>query len=145
MQLGADQNYIINNLNKNKSITTLNLWGRILARLKQDTHYKLAWSLISQTDFQKSGGSIEDLEGVVYELLSRSPQIKTTILLYETPAGTINGEIYTSPNYNALELSSPWQGTGSRNKAHFQLSENKLISAEQLVVNQIRELIRPLH
>ncbi|HRY63284.1 MAG TPA: hypothetical protein P5267_01610, partial [Patescibacteria group bacterium] len=73
MKLGADQAYIINNLNKNKSLTALNLWGRVLARLKQDSHYKMAWSLVSQNDFQKSGGSITDLNGVVSELISRSP------------------------------------------------------------------------
>ncbi|NMC51914.1 hypothetical protein GYA54_04320 [Candidatus Kuenenbacteria bacterium] len=145
MKLGADQSYIINNLNKNKSITTLNLWGRILARLKQDTHYNLAWSLVSQTDFQKSGGSIEDLEGVVNELLSRSPHIKITVLLFETNTGNINGEIYTSPNYNALDLASPWQGTGTKNRACFQLKETRLILAEQAVINQLREFIRPIH
>lgn len=145
MRSGADQSYIINGLNKNKTITALNLWGRVLARLKQDTHYKLAWSLISQTDFQKSGGSIEDLHGVVSELISRSPLVNVTVLLYEQPTGLIAGQIYTSANYNALDLSAPWHGVGHKNQASFTLSEHQLITAEQLVINQIRTLIRPTH
>lgn len=145
IKLGADQASIINNLNKNKSLTALNLWGRVLARLKQDTHYHLAWSLVSQTDFQKSGGSIEDLDGVVSELISHSPLIQATVLLYETAAGQIDGTVYTTLNRNALDLTGPWQGTGSKNKAHFHLSETKLISAEQIVINQLREMIKPLH
>jgi len=145
MELSADQAYIINNLNKNKSITALNLWGRVLARLKQDTHYHLAWSLISQNDFQKSGGTIEDLSGVVSELISHSPLVDITILLYELPTGTIDGQIFTSANYNALDLTAAWQGVGNKNQAHFQLSERKLITTEQMVINQIREIIRPAH
>ncbi|HOZ36221.1 MAG TPA: hypothetical protein PLR18_00085 [bacterium] len=145
LRAGADQSFIINNLNKNKTISALNLWGRVLARLKQDTHYKLAWSLISQTDFQKSGGSIDDLHGVVSELISRSPLVNITVLLYEQPDGAIAGQIYTSANYNALDLAAPWQGSGHKNQASFTLSERQLILAEQLVINQLRELIRPAH
>ncbi len=145
MRAGADQSFIINNLNKNKTISALNLWGRVLARLKQDTHYKLAWSLISQTDFQKSGGSIDDLHGVVSELISRSPLVNVTVLIYEQPDGLIAGQLYTSVNYNALDLAAPWQGTGYKNQAHFVLAEHQLVTAEQIIINQLRELIRPAH
>ncbi|OGG89948.1 hypothetical protein A3H03_01360 [Candidatus Kuenenbacteria bacterium RIFCSPLOWO2_12_FULL_42_13] len=145
IKLGADQASLINNLNKNKSLTALNLWGRVLARLKQDSHYKLAWSLVSQTDFQKSGGSIEDLDGVVSELILHSPLIQTTVLLYEMPSGQTGVTVYTTPNHNALDLTGHWQGTGSKNKARFCLPETKLITAEQIIINQLREIIKPLH
>ncbi|HRY63438.1 MAG TPA: hypothetical protein P5267_02465, partial [Patescibacteria group bacterium] len=74
-----------------------------------------------------------------------SPLINITVLLYELPNGAIDGQVYTSANYNALDLTTPWQGIGNKNQAHFHLNENKLITAEQTVIDQIRELIRPAH
>jgi len=142
LKLGADRELIINNLNKNKTLATLNLWGRVLARLKTDTHYKLAWSLVSQTDFQKSGSGPENLEGVVAELIANSPQIETTLILYESKAGNIKGIIYTSQNYNALELARLFNPEGHKNRAQFSLATTRLMAAEELVINKIRERIK---
>jgi len=142
LKLGADRELIINNLNKNKTLATLNLWGRVLARLKTDTHYKLAWSLVSQTDFQKSGSGPENLEGVVAELIANSPQIETTLILYESKAGNIKGIIYTSQNYNALELARLFNPEGHKNRAQFSLTTTRLMAAEELVINKIRERIK---
>ena len=142
LKLGADREFIINNLNKNKTLATLNLWGRVLARLKTDTHYKLAWSLVSQTDFQKSGSGPENLEGVVAELIANSPQIETTLILYESKAGNIKGILYASQNYNALDLARLFNPEGHKNRAQFSLTTTRLMSAEELVINKIRERIK---
>lgn len=142
IKLGADRQFIINNLNKNKNLPTLNLWGRVLARLKQDTHYKLAWSLLSQTDFQKSGATTDNLDGVVNELITNSPQIEITLLLFETPAGKIAGKLYTSSNYNALHLCRPYNPQGNPREAFFNLNHTRLIEIEQQIINQLREKIK---
>lgn len=142
IKIGADRDFIVKHINKNKSLSTLNLWGRVLARLKQDSHYKLAWSLVSQTDFQKSGAAPNNLEGVVSELINNSPQIETTLILYESKAGNIKGILYTSPNYNALNLARPFNPTGHSLRAEFSLASNRLIGAEEEVINQLRERIK---
>ncbi len=136
---GAERQSIINNLNSHKNLPTLNLWGRALARLKQDTHYKLAWSMISQTDFNKSGAQAHQLSGIVDELINNSPQIEIIVLLYESPQGNIVGELHTSQNHNALELTLPFEGQGSQNTASFILKTNRLIEAENQVINKIRQ------
>lgn len=142
IKLGADREFIINNLNKNKNLPTLNLWGRVLARLKTDTHYKLAWSLVSQTDFQKSGAGPENLEGLTNELINNSPSIETTLILYEARAGNIKGILYTSDNLNALNLTRAFNPEGHAKRAEFSLSSTKLMAVEGEVVNKIRERIK---
>jgi len=142
IKLGADRQFIINSLNKNKNLPTLNLWGRVLARLKQDTHYKLAWSLLSQTDFQKSGTNTDSLDGVVDELITNSPQIEITLLLFETNTGQIAGKLYTSPNYDSLHLCRSFNPQGDSHEAFFTLNSTRLIEVEQQVINQIRERIK---
>ncbi len=142
IKFGADRQFIINNLNKNKNLPTLNLWGRILARLKQDTHYKLAWSLISQADFKKSNATAENLNGVVNELIANSPQIDITVLLYETADNHIAGKIYSSQNYDSVYLGQPFNAQGNAQEAAFVLKTNQLIEAEQQVINLIRERIK---
>ncbi len=145
IKLDADRDYIIHHINKNKNLVSLNLWGRVLARLKQDTHYKLAWSLVSQTDFQKSGADRTNLDGVVEELISNSPQIENTLILYETKQGNIAGQLYTSSLYNALELAQPFNPQGHSNHVEFSLTTTRLIEAEEQVVNKLRQRIKPEH
>jgi len=142
IKLGADRQFIINNLNKNKNLPTLNLWGRVLARLKQDTHYKLAWSLLSQTDFKKSGATTDNLDGVVNELITNSPQIEITLLLFETTDGHIAGKLYTSDNYNSLHLCRPFNPQGDSHEAFFTLKATRLIEVEQQIIDKIRERIK---
>ena len=142
LKLGADREFIVNNLNKNKKLPTLNLWGRVLARLKTDTHYKLAWSLVSQTDFQKSGAGPENLEGITNELISNSPGIEITLILYESKAGNIKGILYSSENRNALELTRTWNPIGHKNRAEFSLTSTRLREVEGQVIDKIRERIK---
>lgn len=142
IKLGADRQFIINSLNKNKKLSALNLWGRVLARLKQDTHYKLAWSLLNQNDFQKSGAQPDDLDGVVNELIADSPQIEITLILYETTRHHIAGILYSSPNFNALELTRPFNPQGTARQASFNLSTHRLAAAEEEVINQLRQRIK---
>lgn len=145
IKLGGDREKIISGLNRHKNLPTLNLWGRILARLKTDTHYHLAWSLLSQTDFQKSGANPENISGIIDELISNSPLVETTVILYETSAGNIAGQVYTSKNYDALKLTRELHGTGDKFQADFALATNRLVEAEEIVINKIRSRLKPDH
>ncbi len=142
IKLGAERQVIVNNLNKNKKLSSLNLWGRVLARLKQDTHYKLAWSLLNQNDFQKSGAQPDDLDGVIDEFIADSPQIETTLILYQTAQDEIKGLLYTSPHLNALKITRPFNPQGSPQRASFTLPFSQLNIAEQEALNQIRSRIQ---
>jgi nanoRNase/pAp phosphatase (c-di-AMP/oligoRNAs hydrolase) len=66
---GARREDIITNLFQTKNITTLKLWGRVLARLKETCRQRFVWSLVSRQDFESSGAGEEVLAGVIDELI----------------------------------------------------------------------------
>ncbi|MFH1890836.1 MAG: hypothetical protein ABIJ91_04735 [Candidatus Kuenenbacteria bacterium] len=142
IKIGGEREMIVNNLYGNKKLSTLNLWGRILARLKQDSLYKMAWSIISQTDFEKAGAAENDIQGIAEEILLNSPQIEIILILYETKSGQIAAEIHTSKNYNALELTRAFNPLGNESRADFYLETDKLFEAEEMTVNEIRSRIK---
>src|SRR3990167_3165337 len=53
----ADRDTIIKSLYRNRSLATLNLWGRVLARLKSDSNNRLIWSLLTEHDFVETQAS----------------------------------------------------------------------------------------
>jgi nanoRNase/pAp phosphatase (c-di-AMP/oligoRNAs hydrolase) len=71
VSLGAKQQEIISNLYKTKSLGLLKLWGRVLARLKQDTNIALVYSVINQNDLEKSESSEEDVDGIIKEMVAQ--------------------------------------------------------------------------
>src|SRR3989339_76548 len=81
---GARREHIVENLYRTRSVSTLRLWGRALARLKADEDAKMVWSLLSQQDFMHAGAQDEDLKDVIEELIASSPNARVTVLLFET-------------------------------------------------------------
>ncbi|MBI2607344.1 MAG: DHH family phosphoesterase [Candidatus Doudnabacteria bacterium] len=69
--LGARQQEIINALFKNKSLGLLKLWGRVLARLKQDPAIRLVHSVSALTDLEKSEASEEDIQQIIKEMMNQ--------------------------------------------------------------------------
>lgn len=138
----ADRERIIAGMSQHKDLPTLNLWGRVLARLKEDLHYKLAWSLISQNDFIKSGSSSDNLDGVVEEIINNSPSIETVVLFFEKENNKISAKIYTTPTNNALRISAKWHGVGNSQLSEFELPFSKINEAENEVINSIRPLLQ---
>ena len=98
--------------------------------------------MVSQTDFEKAGAREDDLQGVVEELLSSTPNIEIVLILYETTSGQIAAELHTSQNYNALELARAFDPLGIKSRADFFLETDKLLAAEEIAINQIRKRIK---
>ncbi len=90
LTLGARRGEIIDSFYRTKSVEILRLWGRALARLKQDGN--VIWSLLTRADFIHSGAGEDDLQDVIHELISNSPNTKTVALIFESPS-TCSGQI----------------------------------------------------
>jgi nanoRNase/pAp phosphatase (c-di-AMP/oligoRNAs hydrolase) len=97
---GADQQKVINNLYKNKSLSSLMLWGRVLARVKHLPKNKIAWSLFSKLVFANSGAQIHDLDGITDEIMNSVSQADIAFVLYETPGKDKNKD----PNINSSKI-----------------------------------------
>lgn len=136
---GADKDKIIQNLYRTKTLTTLKLWGRVLARLQHDKHLKFVWSAIPHSDFVKAGAGAEDIRGVVEEMISNTPQTEIILILYELAESGVGGQLYTSHNFDAKHLLNNFEVSGTKNFVSFVIAGKTLEQVEAEVVNEIRQ------
>lgn len=137
MEKGARQEEIINHLYRVRSISTLRLWGRALARLKHDAAHKLVWTLLSQQDFLHAGAEDNDLPEVIEELIGSSPDVETALLLYEDHDRNIKGILRTHPSHHATQLLKSFSPSGTNEEAHVRFANTSLVEVERMVVEAI--------
>jgi nanoRNase/pAp phosphatase (c-di-AMP/oligoRNAs hydrolase) len=95
VSLGAKQQDIINSLYKTKSLGLLKLWGRVLARLKQDTNISLVYSAINQNDLMKSEAQTSDADAIIKEMGSQLGFAKIFMFLKEDSSNNTTAYLYT--------------------------------------------------
>ncbi len=134
------------NLYRTRSVQTLRLWGRALARLKSDPETKLVWTLLTKQDVVHAGANLADLPDVVDELIATSPEATVVILLHETEQGGIRGIIRTERPHHALTLAKGLPAAaGGSEEAHVYLPDADIVSAEKQIVSHIRETLKLTH
>lgn len=140
---GAKREDIVQRLYRTRSIHTLRLWGRALARLKADQSYKMVWTLLSQQDFMHAGAQEEDLYDVIDELIASSPDAKVVILLYENSKKNICAIIRAERPLDAIELCKDYQASGTHEEVRLCLIDKTIIQAEheltQMILDQLKK------
>ena len=141
MSYGADRDQIVENLFRTRSVETLRLWGRALARLKSDRDSGLVWTMLSRQDFMHAGAGESDLPDVVDELISSSPEAKVSILLYEDNDQNICGIIRTERPHDAVALAAPFKPAGTRDEARVCFIDKNIVQVEKELVPKIKEAL----
>lgn len=95
MLSGARVRDVERHLFSNKPVSVLQLWGRILERLRRHPEHDLVTSYILRADFDELGCVENDLEGLVNLLISLMRDVNTVILLRETENGGVKGSLRT--------------------------------------------------
>ena len=138
---GARQQEIIKNVYKTKPLSTLRLWGRILAQIREDKEHKFIWSLVCLRDLEQTGAEPAQISGAIDELLTSAPRAEIVILLSEREDG-IYGSIRTMRGVDAVEVARMFGGGGHSEAAAFKLSNTSLALAEREVIEKVREFQR---
>ncbi|MBU0624723.1 hypothetical protein KKF05_00060 [Patescibacteria group bacterium] len=141
---GARRDEIVQNLYKTRSLATLKLWGRALARLKYDPETKMVWSLLVRQDFIHTSSNEECLPEVMAELMVSAPEAEITALVYERDAesgapASICALIASERHADALGLVSDLQPEGHRRLARICFLTGDIQQAEQAVLTSIRK------
>ncbi|MFA6198179.1 MAG: hypothetical protein WC734_03460 [Patescibacteria group bacterium] len=139
---GARRDEIIKNLYQTKSLATLKLWGRALARLRSTKSQDIVWSLLSLDDFTKSGAQFDELPGVVDELIVNTPAAKAVFILYEKSQGMIGGVVHTPAYLNDLELFRDYGPKGTQDFTRIEFSGLDLAGAERRVLDILQPRIK---
>ena len=141
INLGAQKDAIIQSLYRSRSLATLNLWGRVLARLKSDSDNRLIWSLITESDFLQASADKNDLPDVIEELISFIPSAEIVILIYQL-GGVNHVIINTLKKDNALYLAGGFNPAGSKHLAEFSFNGKTIQEAETDVIGKVKERLK---
>jgi nanoRNase/pAp phosphatase (c-di-AMP/oligoRNAs hydrolase) len=109
MSLGARRDEINQALFRSRTLGSLKLWGRTLARLSAAKDSHLVWSVLNYSDLIKTGADSGELDGIIEELITNIPQAKIIALFYEDIPGKTgkpdsNAIIYSYKNLNTGEI-----------------------------------------
>jgi phosphoesterase RecJ-like protein len=96
VSLGANQQEIISKLYKSKSLGLLKLWGRVLARLRQDPALPLVYSSITANDLAQAQASSSDAEQIIGQMIAQLGFAKLFLFLKEEMAGQCTGYFYSA-------------------------------------------------
>lgn len=120
---------VVAELYGNKPISTLQLWGRALAKLRTEPECGLLWSAVTADDFKATDTAEQDLRSIIEDLLTHAPQAKVVILLY--PRGAfLQAIIHTHrPSFDLRKIFSPLNPRGTRNFIECQITSPTAIEA----------------
>ncbi len=138
MEKKADREAIVEHLYRTRSVETLRLWGRALARLKADETIGLVWTLITKQDFVNAGANADALRDIADELLMTSPSAKIAVILFENHDSTIAAHLHATRPHDALALGSPFHPVGTSDIALLSFTETDIVAAEKMIVIHLR-------
>lgn len=139
---GARREDIVRNLYKTRTIQTLRLWGRTLARLKVDADTKIVWSLLSQQDFLHAGAEEQDLPDVIDELIASSPSAKTVVLIYEMRDRNICAIVRVERPLDAITLCRGYNAAGTREEVRLCIINKTIVQVEKELIESIKKQIK---
>lgn len=140
VSIGAQRELIVNNLYRTKTVDALKLWGRALARIKNDVLAQLVWSVIPRVDFERAGGTMKELAGVLDELMVAVPKTRLAALIVEDP-GAESVRVYlraVDRHLDARQLLAGKQAEGDRVNAQYVLPASPLAIVERNIVDELR-------
>jgi phosphoesterase RecJ-like protein len=137
--LGADQQKIVQNLYKSKTLSSLKLWGRALARIKIEPEAKLVWTLIGSQDFEKAQAKNCDLSSLIEELSSRIPEASLSLVLSEEKKGEVLGLLKANRNVDLVRLANHFNTLPESDLIRIAFKNKGLTEVEKEVIGKIKE------
>ncbi len=143
MAYGAKREHIIQHLYRTRSVSTLRLWGRALARLKTDDQTHIVWTMLSAQDFMQAGAEEQDLPDVIDELLSSSPNAHVTVLIFENAQHEIKAIVRTERPIDAVSLCSPFHASGTHEEVRLTFPNKTITQTETQLMDHIKKTLTP--
>ncbi|MFA6493156.1 MAG: DHH family phosphoesterase [Patescibacteria group bacterium] len=135
---GGRQQEIIRHIFKTKPLSTLKLWGRILASVKAEPELRFVWSKITKNDFEELGAEEAETTGIIDELLKSAPGIDFALLITERQDGIHGSFRAVSPGVDVSAMAKLFGGGGHEAAAAFQMYGENLAEKENEILEKIR-------
>ncbi|MFH1292176.1 MAG: DHH family phosphoesterase [bacterium] len=144
IKIGADREQIVKHLYHNRSISSLKIWGQALSHLQSDIKLGIVWTSITRDDFIRSGANESDLNELIDELITNSPEARIILLLYEKSGsdGKVNGMLVCEDQHDAKLLTQPFNSQGDKKRALFVIENKTLKQAEEEVLSNLQKNLK---
>jgi phosphoesterase RecJ-like protein len=129
MAKGADHKTITEATMRNKSIGTLQLWGRALSRLTLNTASGIASTVITLDDLRECNVDSEASTGIS-NFLNSLHEGKVALVLQEEPGGIVKGSLRTTSDINVADIAKQFGGGGHAKAAGFKV-KGKLVKTSR--------------
>lgn len=134
MSHDADREMVVRELFYNKSLALVKLWGRVLARLKEDKSKNLYWSLLNTQDYTRAGADPALIDKVFEEVLSYLPK-DAVIALFSEFNGAVLALVYSgNAQVNLEERLVNYKLMPLDNGFKFKVWNQDLLAVEQEVI-----------
>lgn len=120
MAKGADHRTITEATMRNKSIGTLQLWGRALSRLTINQATGVVSTVVTLDDLRECGVDHEATTGISNFLNSLS-EGRVALVLQEEPGDMVKGSLRTTSDVNVAEMAKRFGGGGHAKAAGFKV------------------------
>ncbi|MBI4426102.1 MAG: hypothetical protein HY567_00850 [Candidatus Kerfeldbacteria bacterium] len=138
---GARREEIIDNLFQSKSLGTLKLWGRALARLQEKFDGRFVYSLLSEQDFAKAEATEDELPRVIDELIVNVPTAQLIAIIYAR-RGIVTVLASATNAINLLKLFPGAAVHGAQNLVIWKSTYPDLGAAEASVTKIVESLFK---
>lgn len=126
MSRGARLPLINKRITRNKSLSSLKIWGKAMSRLKINKKYNLAFTILTADEINESKVEEEDLEGIA-SFLGNISDVKAILFLREEqPGNALRGSFRTTKPTINISLLARALGGGGHSKAAGFKTEGRL-------------------
>ncbi len=138
---GARQQEIVEKIYRTISLGRMRLWGRMLAKVKEDKESKFIWSTITSQDIEETGGDAGDISGLASELSKSVGEANFALLLSERD-GMVRGNLRSiKPTTNVSEIARQLGGGGHPAASGFRV-EGTLAQKEAEIFEKIKSFVK---
>ena len=118
MAKGADHRTITDATMRNKSIGTLQLWGRALSRLHKNSQTGIVSTAITLKDLEECNVPADATTGIA-NFLNSLGEGKVAMVIQEMPGGKIKASLRTTSEVNVADIAARFGGGGHTKAAGF--------------------------
>lgn len=139
---GARQQEIVERVYRSITLPRMRLWGRMLAKVQQDTSHKFIWSTITESDIAETGGDAGDISGLASELAKSVGDADFALLLSDRD-GEVRGNLRSiNQTCNVNDIAHLFGGGGHAAASGFRVA-GTIQEKEATILDTIRHWSRP--
>lgn len=113
---GGNYNLVNESTVRNKTVDSLRLWGKVLARLEKDERLSLTYTYITQADLAECSVHESESEGIA-NFLNNLENTAISLILKETADGNVKGSFRTTRDDVDVSAMAKKLGGGGHKKA----------------------------